>query len=80
VPVCAGKNGHPLLIPPEYYTEILAGDGEGGLKGVRGKYDADMIRYDTNDAGCVLDMDTPEDYQTLLEYDERNCDENNNTD
>jgi CTP:molybdopterin cytidylyltransferase MocA len=71
VPVFEGRNGHPLLIPGDYFEEILAYEGEGGLKGVRSIYDADMIRYDVNDEGCVLDMDTREDYAKLLEYDER---------
>lgn len=71
VPVYEGKNGHPLLIPREYFGEILAYEGEGGLKGVRSRYDADMIRYETDDAGCILDMDTREDYAALLEYDKR---------
>jgi CTP:molybdopterin cytidylyltransferase MocA len=71
VPVYRGRNGHPLLIPKEYYSEILEYDGEGGLKGVRGRYDADMIRYETDDEGCVLDMDTQEDYEKLLEYHRR---------
>ena len=68
VPVYKGKNGHPLLIPREYFDEILAFTGEGGLKGVRAGYDADMIRYVTEDAGCVLDMDTPEDYAKLIQF------------
>jgi CTP:molybdopterin cytidylyltransferase MocA len=71
VPVFEGRNGHPLLIPGGYFEEILAYAGKGGLKGVRSLYDADMIRYDVNDEGCVLDMDTREDYAKLLEYDER---------
>lgn len=69
VPVYEGKNGHPLLIPQEYFEEILTCTGEGGLKGIRSKYDEEMIKYETNDPGCVLDMDTPEDYARILEYD-----------
>ena len=65
VPVFGGRNGHPLLIPRERFKEILAFEGDGGLKAVRGRYDADMIRYVTDDEGCVLDMDTPEDYEKL---------------
>jgi CTP:molybdopterin cytidylyltransferase MocA len=71
VPAFEGKNGHPLLIPEKYFDEILNYTGEGGLKGVRSRYDKDMIRYETNDAGCVLDMDTPEDYKALLGYEAR---------
>jgi len=68
VPVHDGKNGHPLLIPRGRFEEILMYTGENGLKGVRAAYDADMIKYATNDAGCVLDMDTLEDYAKLVEF------------
>jgi CTP:molybdopterin cytidylyltransferase MocA len=69
VPVFKGKNGHPLLIPHEYFREILSYKGDGGLKAIRSKYDTDMIRFETEDAGCVLDMDTPDDYKMIIEYD-----------
>ena len=68
VPVCRGKNGHPLLIPCEYFDEILEYEGEGGLKAVRNKYDETLMKMDTDDEGCLLDMDTPEDYEKLLKY------------
>ena len=71
IPVHEGRNGHPLLIPRAYFNEILDFSGEGGLKGVRSRHDAEMIRYEVNDPGCVLDMDTPQEYAELKEYYER---------
>jgi len=68
VPVYKEKNGHPLLIPREYFSEIIAFTGEGGLKEIRNKRLAEMLRYEVSDAGCVLDMDTPGDYKKLLAY------------
>ncbi|MCL1895859.1 MAG: NTP transferase domain-containing protein [Clostridiales bacterium] len=68
VPVFKGRNGHPLLIPYGRFEEILDFKGEGGLKAVRSRYDADMVRYVTGDEGCVQDMDTLKDYQVLLRY------------
>ena len=68
VPVYEGRNGHPLLIPKGRYDEILDYAGAGGLKAIRNRYGDSMIRYETNDAGCVLDMDTKDDYATLAEY------------
>jgi len=68
VPVYKGKNGHPLLIPEMYFDEILCYEGVGGLKGVRGKYDESLVKYETDDEGCVLDMDTREDYSKLIKY------------
>jgi probable phosphoglycerate mutase len=68
VPVYKGKNGHPLLIPAEYFGEILAYEGEGGLKAVRSRYDGTLIKVETDDEGCTLDMDTPQDYEKLKMY------------
>ncbi|MCL2111771.1 MAG: nucleotidyltransferase family protein [Clostridiales bacterium] len=68
VPVHKGRNGHPLLIPKNHYSEIIDYNGDGGLKAIRNKYDAGMVRYEAEDMGCVLDMDTQEDYEKILEY------------
>jgi probable phosphoglycerate mutase len=67
VPVYQGKNGHPLFIPSGYFDEILTYDGEGGLKGVRSRYDEGLLRVPVTDRGCVMDMDTPEDYKRLIQ-------------
>ena len=75
VPFFEGKNGHPLLIPGAYYSAILEYTGDGGLKEIRNRHIAEMIRYETDDMGCVLDMDTPEDYNELLSYYRRSTDE-----
>jgi len=68
VPVYKGSNGHPLLIPRMFFKEIIDYTGEGGLKEVRNRHAAEMLRYEVDDEGCVLDMDTPEDYEKLLSY------------
>ena len=68
LPVYEEKNGHPLLIPREYFQDILTYQGDDGLKGFRAAFDADIIKYQAPDAGCVLDMDTPEDYAAILSH------------
>lgn len=68
VPVFEGKKGHPLYIPRVYVNEILNYDGPGGLKGITDKYWDKMIRVPVNDEGCVMDMDTPESYQEILDF------------
>ena len=71
VPVYEGKNGHPLLIPRKYFSEIIDHTGEGGLKEIRNRHLGEMLRYEADDEGCVLDMDTPEDYEQILTYEKR---------
>ncbi|WP_051280817.1 histidine phosphatase family protein [Anaerovorax odorimutans] len=68
VPCYRGKKGHPLLIPSIYAKEILEYDGPGGLKAVISKYDDKMIKLEVNNEAVVLDMDTQEGYEEILEY------------
>lgn len=67
VPCYRGKKGHPLFIPFRYAEEILAHDGEGGLKTVTSRHEDRLIRLETGSEAVVLDMDTPEGYQEILE-------------
>ena len=64
-PRFAGKRGHPPLIARRLFGEILAGDGEGGLRALLARHEAADV--DVADEGILLDMDTPEDYQRLAE-------------
>jgi len=68
LPTYNGKNGHPLLIPRRYFTEILGFDGPGGLKGARSLHEDRLLRLAMPWRGTILDMDTPEDYRELCSY------------
>lgn len=68
VPCYKGKKGHPLLIPINYVDEIMDYDGNRGLKGITSKYEGNMIRLETHCEAVVMDMDTIESYNEILEY------------
>jgi broad specificity phosphatase PhoE/CTP:molybdopterin cytidylyltransferase MocA len=68
VPCYRGKKGHPLLIPASFASEILAHTGEGGLKAVTDRREADILRVETGDEGVVLDMDSPAGYEEIKAY------------
>ncbi|HML37807.1 MAG TPA: histidine phosphatase family protein [Bacillota bacterium] len=68
VPCFRGKKGHPLFIPAQYGSEILAYDGEGGLKAITNRYEDRLIRLEVGTESVVLDMDTQEGYREILEY------------
>jgi probable phosphoglycerate mutase len=68
LPCFRGKNGHPLFIPVQYAEEILAYEGEGGLKAVRNRHEDQLIRLEADTEAVVLDMDTPEGYEEVLEF------------
>lgn len=68
VPCYKEKKGHPLWIPVQYVDEILSYEGDDGLKGIMSHYQDKLIRINTDCEGVVLDMDTKESYEEILEY------------
>lgn len=63
VPVHAGEEGHPPLIPGQYRERILSHDGDNGLAGALQALP--RMRVDVADPFVLEDMDTPEDYARL---------------
>ncbi len=68
LPTYHGKNGHPLFIPAVYAEEILNYEGEGGLKAIRNQHENQLIRLEVEWEAVVMDMDTPEGYEEILDY------------
>ncbi len=68
VPCFRGKKGHPLFIPAQYAEEILAYEGDGGMKAITNRYEDRLVRLEVGTEAVVLDMDTPEGYEEVLEY------------
>ncbi len=65
-PVYKGARGHPPLIPYCYAEGVKSYDGGDGMKGYLSAYPCAEVEID--DPGILIDMDTPEDYATLLRY------------
>ena len=63
-----GKKGHPLFIPTGYIDEIINSGGQGGLAAITDKYADTMIRVETGEEGCLLDMDTPAGYADIQKF------------
>ena len=68
VPMCEGRQGHPILIANHLIPEILEDSGEMGLKGAMDRCSVPLLRIDVEDPGTIHDADTPEDFSLLLEY------------
>jgi len=66
-----GKRGHPPLIPGRHAREIVAWQGEGGLKAALAQWESAALDVDVADGNVLLDMDTPGDYKLLREKVER---------
>lgn len=63
IPLFAGRKGHPTLFPRSLLAEIYRLPT---LREVIGKHGAKVSLFEVADAGTVLDMDTWEDYQEIL--------------
>ncbi len=61
IPSVNGRRGHPPLIPARAIPDILAYEGEGGLRAVFERVGVREIPVP--DEGAVLDLDTWEDYE-----------------
>ena len=60
------RKGHPPVISASCTRQILAYDGELGLKGALKAFDGFACYMETEDMRCVMDMDTPADYRKIL--------------
>jgi len=63
IPVCDGKKGHPVLLPPGVVAALTGyhGDGRSGtLKEALACYPQAFVEID--DQGVLVDLDTPDDY------------------
>lgn len=67
IPVFSGRNGHPVRIAAECIPSLLTYTGEGGLKGAFAASGATIVRTAVEDVGVLCEMDTPEEYERLLE-------------
>ena len=66
-PRFAGRRGHPPMVARALFAEILAGQGDGGLRALLATHQAEAADVDVLDEGVVLDMDTPADYEQLAQ-------------
>ena len=64
LPAFQGRRGHPVLFSAAVVPRILEHDGEGGLKGVLGKFPCREVPVP--DPAILLDADTPEEFARLL--------------
>lgn len=62
-PMLSGYRKHPPLISSSYIPDILAFEGQGGLRAFFNKYAESIIEVPVDDEGVWVDLDTEEDYK-----------------
>ncbi|USK58010.1 nucleotidyltransferase family protein [Peribacillus asahii] len=66
IPSFDHKGGHPIKLSSEVKQKILETNPESNLRVVLGGYEKQYMNVD--DAGVLMDVDTPEDYQKAIDY------------
>ncbi len=65
-PVYHGERGHPPLISARLRDPILAGEPDGGLKGLLEREARSSAEIEVDDEGILVDLDSEEDYQRAI--------------
>lgn len=68
IPICEGIEGHPILINSRLLAPLLDYPGDGGLRGAINHLNCAVTHVPVTDGGILHDADTPEDYQALLAF------------
>lgn len=58
-----GRHGHPVLFGAAMFDELLQRDLPDGARGVVRGHARDRVDVEVEDAGVLVDVDTPEDYE-----------------
>ena len=66
IPVCRNETGHPICIDCSLLPQILAYQGDHGLRGALDSLDVEPEKVYVEDEGTITDADTKEDYEYLV--------------
>lgn len=77
-PVCYGMPGHPLLLKRSAAQAICQYEGDRGLRGAVEQTGIHITDLETGDEGILKDVDTPLEYQDLLQWIGRGDPDENN--
>ena len=61
-PVFQKRRGHPTLISSRLFSEIISGDGAGGLRALLAGHDTEAHEERVPDEGILIDLDIRADY------------------
>jgi len=67
IPVFEGKRGHPVYFGKKYFNDLLNAPLSEGARYVVQKHSLSILELPVDDAGILVDIDTPEEYDQYLE-------------
>jgi molybdenum cofactor cytidylyltransferase len=66
-PVVGERHGHPVLFDRNVFEELRRAPLTEGAKAVVHGHEHQLLNIEVDDEGCLTDVDTPADYNALLE-------------
>ncbi len=64
-PAMAGRHGHPVIFDQQVFDALRRAPLDAGAKAVIRMHAADVVDVPVADEGCLVDIDTPRDYDAL---------------
>ncbi|MBI4289135.1 MAG: molybdenum cofactor cytidylyltransferase [Chloroflexi bacterium] len=65
VPVYKGQQGHPVIFPVSYVSEMMALTGDKGARSIIDAHSDDVAPIEVETDSVVRDVDNPDDYDSL---------------
>jgi molybdenum cofactor cytidylyltransferase len=64
-PAVGERHGHPVVFDRRLFPELRQAPADVGAKAVVRAHASEVVNVPVTDAGCLVDVDTPGDYQAL---------------
>ena len=64
-PAIADRHGHPVVFDRRVFDALRSAPPDRGAKAVVHEYAAEVLNVPVSDEGCLVDVDTPGDYERL---------------
>jgi molybdenum cofactor cytidylyltransferase len=65
-PAIGDRHGHPVIFDRSVFAALRSAPIDGGAKTVVRAHEHDLLNVPVDDEGCLVDVDTPEEYRRLL--------------
>ena len=65
-PAIGDRHGHPVIFDRSVLDALRGAPIDAGAKTVVRAHERDLLNVPVDDEGCLIDLDTPDDYRTLL--------------
>ncbi len=65
-PARGDRHGHPVIFDRAMFDELKSADLATGARAVIARHAADAVDVPVDDEGALADIDTPEDYRSLI--------------